>query len=344
MLVAGPVLRHNGESSGRPSGSDRFLRCLVDRIGRMITVGLSPAWDITCRGHDLDWGRHAEIDEQVVRAAGKAMNVSAAMAWMGCTSTAAGLWGRDDYRAMRDGLHSYGGLVEPDMTLVDGRTRQNITVVDLDGRREMHLRQPSRLATRASLAALNAALKRRVRDGDLCVFAGAMPGGDLLDSCLALAETCRRRGGRIVADTYGPVLKGLVEAGLPWLIAPNVEEMGDLLGRKLPNRPAGLADAAGTLFDRVPFILLSRGRDGAVLATKRRAWSGRTTTDGEVLETVGCGDYLLAGFLAGYRRNPNARIALAAALKVATARAYGWTESETWPQVSRKVRIETMRL
>ncbi len=51
--------------------------------GRIITIGLSPAWDIRCRGAGLDWGRHVEIDEQVVRPAGKALNVSDALAWMG---------------------------------------------------------------------------------------------------------------------------------------------------------------------------------------------------------------------------------------------------------------------
>ena len=58
----------------------------------IITVGLSPAWDITCRGKNLNWGGHENIDEQTITPAGKALNVSKALAWMGRESIAAGLW------------------------------------------------------------------------------------------------------------------------------------------------------------------------------------------------------------------------------------------------------------
>ncbi len=310
--------------------------------GRIVTIGLSPAWDVCCRGRELDWGRHAQIDERVVGPAGKALNVSSALAWMGCESVAAGLWGREDYEAMRRSLRSQGALVRLDMTLVDGRTRENITVVDTAGRREMHLRQASRLATRASLARLDAVLRRVVRRGDLCVFAGAMPGGDLLDSCVALVETCRRKGAQIVVDTHGPVLERLVEAKLPWLIAPNVEELGGLLGSRVPDTPAKLVRAGRSLLEKTEVVLVSRGGKGALLVTKREVWSGRATTRGRVLQTVGCGDYLLAGFLAGYRQSRNLRTALASALKAATARAYGWTHTRTWTEVAHKMAVRIL--
>ncbi len=316
----------------------------MDRIGRIVTIGLAPAWDISCRGRGLDWGRHAEIDERVVRPAGKALNVSSALAWMGCANVAAGLWGRQDYDRMRETIRSQSRLVRVDMTLVDGRTRENMTVVDTQARREMHLRQASRLATRTSLASLASALKRLVRNDDLCVFSGAMPGDDLLERAIALVEACHSRGARIVLDTYGPALKRLVDARWPGLIAPNVEELCGLLGPQIKDTPAGLVAAARTLLDRVPVVLISRGSKGAILVTKRGAWTGRTTTRGQVLETVGCGDYLLAGFLASYSRRQNARAALATALKAATARAYGLAESQTWSQANRQIEVEVHRL
>jgi len=110
---------------------------------RIVTIGLAPAWDVTCRGRDLDWGRHAELDCQVSRPAGKALNVSYALAWMGLRSVATGLWGRDDYDPMQRALDRLGGLIDARMTIVEGRTRHNITVVDSLNQREMHLRQRS---------------------------------------------------------------------------------------------------------------------------------------------------------------------------------------------------------
>ena len=307
--------------------------------GRIITIGLSPAWDVRCQGRGLDWGKHPNIDKQVVRPAGKALNVSMALAWMGQRSVAAGLWGEEDQDRMLKSIRSSTKLVSVRMTMVKGCTRQNITVVDTQSRREMHLRQKSELATRASVRRLRRDLERIVRREDYCVLAGAMPAGELLEPVADLVEICRRKGGRIVVDTYGPILARLVDAGLSWLIAPNVAELGELLGSDVKDTPAGLAAAGRTLLEKVPVVLISHGRRGAILLTRRGAWAGCVRTHGRILHTVGCGDYLLAGFLASYVRCGNARIALATALRVATARAWGWTETHTWLAARRGIDV-----
>ncbi len=312
--------------------------------GRIITIGLSPAWDVSCRGRDLEWGRHPEIDEQVVRPAGKALNVSSALAWMGRESVAAGLWGREDYDSMRRAVQGQGDFVRVEMTRVDGPTRRNITVVDTHRQREMHLRCRSRLANAASIQRLSADLKGLVRAGDVCVFAGAMPGDALLDPIISMVGACRERETRVVLDAHGPALEGLVDARLPWLIAPNVEELAQLLGAEVKDTSARLVAAARPLLEKVPNLLISRGSKGAILVTKRGVWAGRTTTRGKVLETVGCGDYLLAGFLAGYGKRNNARDALTTAIKVATARARGWSETHAWSQTSRRIAVQVEAL
>jgi 1-phosphofructokinase family hexose kinase len=316
----------------------------VTSSGRIITIGLSPAWDVSCRGRGLDWGRHPEIDEQVTRPAGKALNVSMALAWMGQRSVAAGLWGGEDRDRMQRSIRSITKLVRVRMTMVRGRTRQNITVVDTKNRREMHLRQESRLATPAAVRRLRAGLERIVRRGDYCVLAGAMPAGDSLEPVVDLVKSCRRRGGRIVVDAHGPVLTHLVDERLPWLIAPNVAELGELLGSDIKDTPAGVTAAGRTLLDKVPVVLISRGRRGVILLTRRGGWTGCVKTRCKVLHTVGCGDFLLAGFLASYAHRRNARTALATAVKVASARAWGWTEMHAWPAARQRIDVGLARI
>jgi 1-phosphofructokinase family hexose kinase len=294
---------------------------------------LAPAWDIRCCGRGLEWGRHATIDGQDVRPAGKALNVSRALAWLGIESVAAGLWGREDYAAMQQAVQRLGGLIQVAMTPANGHTRRNVTVVDSLHEREMHLRLSSALATPGSLRALGADLGGLVGLGDCCVFAGAMPTGALLDDFIALVRECHARGARIVADTHGPALERLVQAGLPWLIKPNVEELSGLLGREIEDTPASLATAGRTLLEKVDAVLISRGENGAVLVTKEGAWAGRCDGPGRVVSTVGCGDYLLAGFLAASGESTAPRETLATALKVATACAYAWSETRSWPEV-----------
>lgn len=311
----------------------------VDKDGRIITVGLSPAWDIACRGRGLEWGRHATIDEQVVRPAGKALNVSCALAWMGIENIAAGLWGRDDYDEMQTAVARLGGSIRVELTAVEGKTRRNITVVDTLHSREMHLRDASTLASTGSLQKLRTDLDRLAGPGDVCVFAGAMPTGELLSPTVDLVRTCHRSRARVVVDTYGPALRSVVDAHLAWMIAPNVEELCELVGSELEDTSARLVEAGQGLLDRLGMVLISRGEKGALLVTKEGEWMGAATSRQTVLSTVGCGDYLLAGFLAAFLETGDPRAALARGLKAATARAWGWTDGKTWSQVDKEIAV-----
>lgn len=311
----------------------------VGNDGAIVTVGVSPAWDVSCRGRGLDWGQHAIIEEQVVRPAGKAMNVSFALAWMGCSSVAAGLWGGADHEEMVTAAGEQGGHIQTRMTIVEGRTRRNISVVDTQNHREMHLRDPKNLVSVENLGKLRSGLAGLVQPGDMCVFSGAMPAGEFLGPAVDLVRACHRAEACIAVDTYGPVLDGIVDAKLAWLVAPNVEELRGLLGSEVEDSTAGLAAAGRTLLDRVEMVLISRGGEGALLVTKTGVWAGCATGRREALSTVGCGDYLLAGFLAGIREAGDPQAGLARGLKAATARAWGWAETKSWPQVDKEVEV-----
>ena len=49
----------------------------------IVTVGISPCWDLTCKADGLDWGMHEKLSSQQKKCAGKAFNISRAMAWLG---------------------------------------------------------------------------------------------------------------------------------------------------------------------------------------------------------------------------------------------------------------------
>jgi len=320
--------------------------CNIDslRRSRMITVGLSPAWDITCRGKQLVWGLHKDVDEQTIRPAGKALNISRALAWMGERNIAAGLWGRDDFEQMLRAMRALKGRVKVKMTAVDGNTRRNITVVDTVNAREMHLRNRSQLASTKALKKLQADLEAIMRRGSVCIFAGTIPESKLLGDVVRIMKSCRSRGSKIVLDTSGPALKQIIRTGAVWLIKPNVEELRELLGEKVKDGPVSLAEAGRKLLDKVEIVLISRGRRGSLIVTKKGAWQGRCVGRARVLSTVGCGDFLLAGFLKGLKDKSDARSALNSAIKVATARAWGWTESKTWPRVKQQAKVQTDRV
>jgi 1-phosphofructokinase family hexose kinase len=310
----------------------------------IITVGLSPAWDITCCGRNLDWGLHKYIDEQTIRPAGKALNVSKALAWMGQRNIAAGLWGRNDYQEMLTAVRSLWPLIRVKMTTVAGDTRQNVTVVDTARDRDIHLRNRSELVSRAALRRLRADLTALVSKSSVCVFAGAMPEDELLTDIVRMIESCHERGAKIVLDTSGPALREIVDAGWVWLIKPNVRELGELLGEQVEDNSPALARGGRRLLEKVEIILISRGRKGAVLVTRQGDWQGRCRGYRKTRSTVGCGDYLLAGFLKALCENCRPELALKTGLKVAAARAWGWDEGKTWPQVQKQIALSVDRI
>ena len=173
------------------------------------------------------------------------------------------------------------------------------------------------------------------------VLSGALPTESFDHQVLALAQSCLQASStRLVVDSHGPVFRSLVDAGLPWLITPNVAELSELLGTRVPNHTSSLVKAARTLNDRVPLVLVSRGRLGAMLVTRDSAWQGQCPDQGKVVSTVGCGDYLLAGFLYGLTKHTRPQTALAKALKCATARAWGWPTQKRWTTAQKQIKVQ----
>jgi len=314
------------------------------RVGRVITVGVCPSWDRVYEFDQIEWGQHKLVRAVHDRPAGKALNISRALAWLGGKSIAAGLWGRDDYKRMVQMLKPLAGSISLKMTRVAGQTRVNVTVVDVGRGREMHLRQGCTLASRQALAELSEDLSRLVRPGDRCVFAGLMPSGALLRGVLEVVAACRRQGAKVVLDTSGEPLRSLVASGAVWMVHLNVEELRQLLGESVRNEARALAGACRGLLGKVEVVLVSRGKRGAVAITAGQGWACRAGQQRPVTATVGCGDYLVAGFLKALGDGGGLVEAVATAVKVATAKAWGWSERRRWSAVERAVKVECSQL
>lgn len=313
--------------------------------GRIITLGLTPAWDMICRGNDLAWGDHPVMEQQTLHPAGKAVNIATALAWLGQDNVATGLWGQEDHDQMQHHLQRVAPQIKLDMIPVPGRTRINVTVLDQSRSQELHLRCPNTLWSPRNLQTLKRRLAQLIQPHDTCILAGALPSADLSNEVLELCRTCAEVAQtRLVIDAHGPVFKTLVEAGLPWLITPNVAELNELLGRRVRNTARSLPRAARELLGRVGMVLVSRGKLGAVLVTRSGAWQGRCAKSNKVFSTVGCGDFLLAGFVQALQQGRPLRSALTQAIKVASARAWGWHDDRTWSSVQREIRVDVTRL
>jgi len=307
--------------------------------GRIITVGISPAWDVKCLCESLGWGAHINIEEKTTIPAGKALNVSKALAWMNTENIAAGLWGKRDYDAMLEYMKRHKSQMKINMTPVPGCTRENIWVVDTQNQREIHLRSANALATKKTLSLLGADLQKIIQKNDTLVFAGALP----LES-ISLLKKLSQQNISLVVDTSGKLLNEIMELKNISLIKPNIDELQQLLSKKIQDNPASIKKHCEKLLGKVENILVSRSGKGAMLINKSGCWSARLIDSPyEVAGTVGCGDYLLAGFLAGMKEKQSFEYALKCAIISASARAFA-IDDKSFNAVKRKLKVSIEKI
>jgi 1-phosphofructokinase family hexose kinase len=309
----------------------------------IITVGICPCWDITCCVDGAQWGEHKKITSQTIVPAGKALNISRALAWLKTESVAAGLWGESDHERMIDELSGLEDFIDARFTVVRGRTRQNITVVDTKSRREMHLRAKCKLTSEDSIKQLGDELEEIATSTSTVIFSGSLP-EQYLDECLEIIKGVRDKGAKMVIDTSGPALQSIVEIGGIYLVKPNVEELCQLLGREVNDDVSSIVRSVHSLGDKVDIVVVSRADKGAVAVTKEDAFQcSAKETKYNAVNTVSCGDYLLAGIIAQLN-NVNLRHALITAVKVASAKAWGLTEKMDWIQADKEIEVEVIPL
>lgn len=284
---------------------------------RIVTVTPNCAVDRTVSVADFAVGVTAKAKVLHRAGAGKGVNVSRTLSALGIASTATGIVGRDCADMFADDLARSG--VAARFVVVDTPTRISTTILDAGAGTETHLREiGARIDAQAAatLRDVTAGLARRARYVAIC---GSLPPGLRRRDLVELVCAARDAGARVVVDAEGDLLKGLRRSRV-FMIAPNVAELAQLAGRRLTSRKSIVAAIARELrfFDH---LLVSWGARGAFFGGARGIHHARVDADVPVRNTVGCGDALLAAFLAARLRKIDEADALADAVAVAAAAA-----------------------
>jgi len=284
----------------------------------IITVTLNTSVDRTLEVPGFAPGAHLKGRLVRLQPGGKGVNVSRCLAALGVPSVMTGLVGRDQATLFRQSFAAHPVRVE--LVPTDRPTRTCTTILDPASATDTHVREQGQAAAPADLAALGSKLEDLVGQDDLVAFCGSLPPGLESGAVAALAERVRRLGAGIAADLAGSALRAVLPQH-PLLIKPNVEELGECLGRDL----AGVTEdellaAAGSLCDRAEAVLVTRGRDGALAVRQAEALAARVDVVAP-RNTVGCGDAFLAGYLAAHWRGEGHEQALRRAVACGAAQA-----------------------
>ena len=269
---------------------------------------------------------------------GKGVNVSLVLARLGAETRAMGFVAGESGEMFLSLLRSFRCPADF-VRLPAGQTRIN---VKLEEEVETAFNGKGPDLTPGALDALVEKLAP-LSHSDTLVLSGNTPPSlpEAFDALAALANT---RGARLVVDTAGDALRRALQYR-PFLIKPNADELCELCGAPVPDAAAAAGLAQQLRAQCAQNVLVSLGADGAVLAagdgcTYRAGFARRFC----VRSTIGAGDSMLAGFLAGLAagRSYDSALRLAAAAGTATACSDALAEASEIESVFPAILIETL--
>ncbi len=277
------------------------------------TLTCNPALDYLMQVDDLRLGETNRSGKDLFRFGGKGINVSAVLSRLGVETTALGFVAGFTGDALSRAVCA-AGIPADFIRLSKGHTRVN---VKLKGQEETEINAAGPAIPADALTALYGKLSA-LTAGDTLVLAGSVPPSlptDLYGQIMALLSG---RGVRFVVDATGEQLLCTLPHK-PFLIKPNRRELEVLVGRPLPDDTA-LVNAARELQDKgAENVLISLGGEGALLVDVSGRVRRAPAIPVEVADTVGSGDSMVAGFLAGYSQGSDYALRLGNAAGAATA-------------------------
>lgn len=288
------------------------------------TVTFNPAIDYVMNVPGLVPGEVNRSKEEYVFFGGKGINVSLVLRELGRDSTALGFIAGFTGDAIRRGVED-AGVKSDFIRLENGLSRINVkikasTETDLNGK------GPD--ISEKDLQSLFEKLDT-LKNGDILVLAGSIP-PDLPENIYeTILARLSDKNITFVVDATGDLLKNVL-VYKPFLIKPNHHELGEIFGKTLKNTDEIAHYAKKMRKMGARNVLVSMAANGALLVDETDRVHIIGTAKGKAVNSVGAGDSMVAGFLAGYleKNDYSYALALGSAAGSATAFSEGLANKE----------------
>ena len=276
---------------------------------------LNPALDYIMNTDGLRFDDINRSCGETLRLGGKGINVSVILKCLGVQSRAlgfaAGFTGRELLKLLRE-----EGIDCDFVTLENGNTRINVKI---RGSTPLEINARGPAVEESDIRALEEKLDG-CEAGDFLVLAGAVPESLPADCFERMIARCGK-GIQLAVDTSGELLLSMLKHR-PFLIKPNHHELGDCFNVKADTDEAVVYYAKQLQKLGARNVLVSRAEKGAILLIENGEDLKTGNAKGKAINRVGCGDSMLAGFLAGYLQRGSYKDALILGTACGNATAY----------------------
>ena len=283
---------------------------------QVCTVTLNPSLDYMVSVENFRLGYTNRTAYECLTAGGKGINVSTVLKNLGIGNTAlgfmAGFTGQEAMRQLRE-----RGIESRFVMLHKGQTRINVKLQSIDGTEingcgpqisERHVQE-----LLEKLDVLGA--------GDVLILAGSIPSSMPDDMYRRIMERLEGRGVMIAVDATRDLLVNVL-AYHPFLVKPNNHELGEIFGAELKTREEVMPYAKKMQEMGAVNVLVSMAGEGAVLAAGDGSIHAAPAPEGRLINGVGAGDSMVAGFLAGWMEQKDYSHAFAMGIAAGSASAF----------------------
>ena len=268
------------------------------------TVTLNPALDYVMKLAQLRYDDINRTDGEEIYYGGKGINVSVILSRLSISNTALGFAGGFTGIKLEQMLEN-DGISFDFNRLEHGSTRINVKI---KADREIDLNACGPEITNEDMKKFLEKIDS-VRDGDYLVLAGSIPKTLPNDIYEQMLERIKGKKVNCVVDATGDLLKNVLKYK-PFMIKPNHHELGDLFSVKI-NDDEDIIKYSKRLQEMgARNVLVSMAEDGAILTDEYGKVHKIGNAKGTLVNSVGCGDSMVAGFIAGYIRTNDYSYAL----------------------------------
>jgi len=258
------------------------------------TITLNPAVDLIMTTTQVYLGKLNRASKENYIAGGKGINISMLLNELNYQSTATGFVGGFSGDYIKQQLEDIGIIQK--FISVDGISRIN---VKLKAEEETEINGKGPEIIEEEFHRLTELLKSNLTKDDIVFLSGNNANGLTSDSYKEIAKICYETNSKLIVDTNNDLLTNCLKYK-PFLIKPNHNELGEIFDYQMKTDADIIHYAKKLQVKGALNVLVSKGEKGAILLTENEEVYSSNVPEGEVINSVGSGDSMLAAFVSKY--------------------------------------------